>query len=170
MNECFICCTFDGKTTQEHIAELVLNKKTHFYPIIKLSQAYGCVCVGNHAHNKCLLGLNKCPTCRKIVSKPDLYVKTYYDKIFGWIFQLIKSNPKLIPKLEIFALIIMFMSFGLFWLISKDLIKINISYKTHIMVIILLVSQVIGGICFIMKDYFKKYWLYDEKINKIHSL
>ena len=167
MEECFICCIPEGKSEREYAMELLTNKKTYSYPIIKLSQAYGCECVGIQAHNKCLLGINKCPTCRKIVIKPNLYVKTYYDIMFSWIFQLIKSNPKLIQKLEFFAVLIMFMLFGLCWLISKDFIKIQFNYRIHIIVIILLPIQFIGGICIIMKDYFKKYWLYDEKNNKL---
>lgn len=170
MEECFICYNHDGKSEQEYTMELFTNRKTHPYPIIKLSQAYGCECVGTHAHNKCLLGIDKCPTCRKTVSKPNLYVETYYDKVFSRIFELIKSNPKLIQKLETCAVLIMFMSFGLCWLISKDLIKIEFNYKIHVIFIILLTTQLIGGICIIMKDYFKKYWLYDEKNAKIHSL
>ena len=170
MDECFICCTVDRKSTQEHLEEFVLNKKTRIYPIIKLSQAYGCACVGTYAHNKCLLGINKCPTCRKIVSKPNLYVITHYDKTFGWIFQLIKSDPTLISKLEISATIITLILIGLLWLIYEDLIKININYKMQAVIIILLMCQLVTGISFIVIDYFKKYWLYDEKTNKINSL
>jgi len=172
MDDCFICCSLDGKSTQEKLMEITFNKKTHSYPLVKLSQAYGCGCVGNMAHNKCLLGINKCPTCRKQVPKPNLYVQTCYDYWFGIIFIQIKKNPRLIYWTKIFGLIGMMILFGLGWLIDKKFILIQTqpTYSTHITMGLLILIQFIGAICFIMDDYFKKYWLYDEKNNRICSL
>lgn len=35
------------------------------YPLISMNDAYDCDCINNYAHNKCLLNINKCPTCKK---------------------------------------------------------------------------------------------------------
>lgn len=63
MNDCFIRCTKSGKSEQNKLV---------FYPLLRLSSAYGCNCIDTMAHNKCLLGIKKCPTCRKAVSKSNL--------------------------------------------------------------------------------------------------
>jgi hypothetical protein len=76
--ECFICCSVDGKSDTEKQFEMIYNQKYTNYPLLPLSKIYSCNCCTSYAHNKCLLNLNKCPTCRKVVSKPNLYVKTSY--------------------------------------------------------------------------------------------
>jgi hypothetical protein len=75
---------------------LVANRRKFAYPFVLLSDAYGCECKTIQAHNKCLININKCPTCRKVVSKPNLYVKTRLDYYFSWPLTVIKSNPKII--------------------------------------------------------------------------
>ena len=79
MDDCFICCTLDGKSSDEKTMELFSNRKFHPYPLVKLSQVYNCNCNGFLAHNKCLHGIKKCPTCRKYTEKPNLYVRTFYS-------------------------------------------------------------------------------------------
>lgn len=170
MDDCFICCSLDGKSSQEKILEITSNRKTHSYPLVKLSDAYSCNCSGVQAHNKCLLGIKKCPTCRKLVNKPNLYVKTRYDYWFGYLFDLIKKNPRQIYWIKIYALISMGITCGLGWLIHHNFIRICPNYKTHIIMSLLILVQFIGGFCFFMDDYFKKYWLFDEFNNRIHSL
>lgn len=36
-----------------------------YYPMLSMDKAYNCKCQNNYAHNKCLININKCPTCRK---------------------------------------------------------------------------------------------------------
>jgi len=168
--DCFICCTSTGKTDSDITNELFLNRRTFDYPIIKLSQAYGCACSNTYAHNKCLLDIKKCPTCRKVVVKPNLYVQTRYDHVFSWLFNKIKTRPYLISNIKTYTVIIVIVSFGLFFAIEKNIIKLNPSLKTHIGLGLLLFVQLCGGIIFLMQDYFAKYWLYDEKKNIIRSI
>lgn len=94
VNECFICCTKDGKTQQEITFEMAFNQKKLNYPLINLSSAYNCACINILAHNKCLLNIKKCPTCRKIVTKHNLYVKTNLDYYLKYYFDWIKKRCK----------------------------------------------------------------------------
>ena len=168
--ECFICCTSTGKTDNEIANELFINRRTFDYPIIKLSQAYSCACLNTNAHNKCLLNIKKCPTCRKVVIKPNLYVKTKYDYIFGWLFNRIKKNPSLIGNIYKCAIVIAIISLGFYFCIIHNYIKLNVDLKNHIILSLFLIIQLSLGVIFCMKDYFKKYWLYDKKNNIIHSI
>lgn len=94
--ECFICCSIHGKTQQEQIYDEFVNRKNFNYPLITLKYAYNCDCKYIYAHNRCLFGINKCPTCRKRVYKPQLYVSTNYDiwfkSFFDWIKKRFKKN------------------------------------------------------------------------------
>lgn len=87
--ECFICYSNDGKTDDEILHEMTFNSKTMPYPFISMAYAYGCKCVDKYTHNKCIIGIKKCPTCRKQVIKPNLYIKTRYDyycpKLLNWL-------------------------------------------------------------------------------------
>jgi hypothetical protein len=169
-DECFICCTKEGKTEIEKAQDIFTNRRTFGYPIIKIAYAYGCNCSNTFAHNKCLLGINKCPTCRKTVSKPNLYVETRYDLIFGPLFRKIKSNPQLINKIEVFSGILILFSFGLLFACEKEFIVIEKNTKYMVLLGLLLFVQIIAGTILLMKDYFVKYWLYDEKMCQIKSL
>ncbi len=123
MTECFICGDSKGKSEQEISDEFVTNRRTHNYPLITMTHAYGCNCVGSFAHNKCLRGIKKCPTCRKIVTKPNLYVGTRYDFLFGPLFNIIRSNLWIISKIKTYVAISMGLIFGLYWLIEKKYIQ-----------------------------------------------
>lgn len=170
MEECLICFTLDGKSDREITEDIFMNRKTHNYPMIPLSKAYECKCSNTFAHSKCLLGINKCPTCRKFISKPNLYVETKYDYIFGFLFRRIKAYPRLIVILKNFSGIIIIFSFGLFFACDKEIIVIQKNIKFAVSMALLLSIQLLAGFVFFMEDYFKKYWLYDAKTLKINSL
>jgi hypothetical protein len=117
-----------------------------------------------------LLNINKCPTCRKRVGKPNLYVKTRYDYVFGTnIFKIIKSNPKIIGSIKTICAGIVVLSLGIFFMIDKKYIGVENNYKANILFGILILIQLFSGIVLAMEDYFKKYWLYDEKKQVIES-
>jgi hypothetical protein len=169
MSECLICFTQDGKTQKEISEEILLNRRTHMYPLITLSYAYGCKC-NSKAHNKCLFGLNKCPTCRKTVSKPNLYVKSNYDYVFGWLFNKIKSYPNIISIIKSYCALVVLFTIGLCICIDKNIIVIVDNWKYRILLGLLIFIQFSVGIIFFMEDYFKKYWLYDEAKKIINSI
>jgi hypothetical protein len=77
-NECCICYSIDGKSDEELNFDMQYNNNQMNYPLLSLSTVYECNCINNYAHNRCLLHINKCPTCRKL-SNPKLYVYTLYD-------------------------------------------------------------------------------------------
>jgi hypothetical protein len=166
MEECFICCTIDGKSDEELFNEICLNRKMFNYPLISLSQAFMCKCINIFAHNKCLLKLNKCPTCRKIVSKPNLYVKTKYDYIFGWVFNIIKKYPILINITIDYCIGSISIIFIIFFLINKNT---NNFISMNLIFFWLLFGNWSIITIIIMKDYFCKYWLYNNKLCKIDS-
>lgn len=170
MDECFICCSFDGKSSSEKTNEICFNRTFLPYPLVKLSQVYNCNCKSLIAHNKCLLGIKKCPTCRKYSEKPNLYVRTFYDNIFGWMFKYIKLNPHMIKIIKNCGGIFVIVLLCLYFLIHNNIIQINSNLITNVSIGILILVQFIGGFCLIMEDYFIKYWLYDPKTNKIMSL
>lgn len=172
MDECFICCSSDGKTEQEMLMEYFSNKKTHGYPLIKLSNVYNCKCSNTQAHNKCLLNINKCPTCRKNSQKPNLYVTTKYDYYFYWLFNLLQSKPKIIKQIKTIATLIIVLMIVFVILVDKKIITPTITNTivNTIVLVTLLLVQIIGGIVIVMEDYFKKYWLYDDKTHTIKSL
>ena len=99
--ECFICCSEHGKSEKELLLEAKLypTNKTINYPLLSLAEVYGCECHTSYAHNKCLLTINKCPTCRQI-SKPNLYVKTRYDYYLKFLLRWLKKDPSNISKLN----------------------------------------------------------------------
>ena len=167
MTECFICCNSKGKSEQEILEELFLNRQTHNYPLITMAHAYGCNCTGSIAHNKCLRGIKKCPTCRKNVTKPNLYVGTRYDFWFGPLFNIIRSNLWIISKIKIYFAISMGLFFGLHLLIEKKYIIVDRNLQWKISFGLMLLIQLGTGIVLLMEDYFKKYWLYNEQTQTI---
>ena len=174
-DECFICCSVDGKTNTEKQFEMIYNQKYTNYPLLTLSKAYMCNCYKSYAHNKCLLNINKCPTCRKVVPKPNLYVKTSYDYYLWFLLDWVKKDISRIKKMEWCAIIyIIIMHLLLYSIdINKELFKTIIPPKSNISLCfatIICVSYFLAGYTVILNDYFKKYWLYDSKINKCNAL
>lgn len=174
--ECFICCSVDGKTETEKQYEMMCNTKHINYPLLTLSKAYNCKCQNLHAHNKCLLFINKCPTCRKIVSKPNLYVETKYDYYLYFLLNWIKKDTKRIKKIKWGGITYIAVMCLLLFIIDnmvKELFEKIIPPKSNIS---LLFAIVIGTLyflslyTFLLDDYFKKYWLYDSKTNKCYVL
>jgi hypothetical protein len=170
MEECFICCVPDGKSYNDILMEQIANRKSFPYPLILLSDAYGCKC-NTKAHNKCLIRINKCPTCRKFVSKPKLQVKTSLDYWLSPLFKILKSKPQLIGQIKIICSYLIVLMIILVICIDKQIIQIpsnsNSNLHFHISIGILLSIQLICGMVFVLGDYFKKYWLYDEKTGTI---
>lgn len=169
IQECFICYS-NGKTPDEEIREIFIKKRGLNYPLVSLSHAYNCNCVGLFAHNKCLLKINKCPTCRKFISKPNLYVETLFDYLFGLIFAIVKKNPIVIFYIKNICTITSIGTFILCYLIENNYCQIEKKIIEIIICKLLIIINFLGGFIFIMKDYFTKYWLYDESDIKIHSL
>ena len=170
--ECFICYS-TGKTEQEELLESFYNAKTMNYPLISMCDAYGCKCINNYAHNKCLLNVNKCPTCRK-ETKPKLYITTKYDYFLKYLLNYLKKNNSNIVKLNMFmvySLIFGLLLLGFCALYEKEIKKSNILPKKSF--INLCFSITIVSLIFIplyiftvFNDYLKKYWLYNENTKK----
>jgi hypothetical protein len=152
--ECFICCTKDGKSDNERFHEMILGKrKTMGYPIISLSYAYGCCCHTSFAHNKCLQTVNKCPTCRKQVTKPYLRVDTLVNRRLGWI----RENPALYKeRLKYFYFCV-----GVMVLVS---LGENTGYlEVHPCIMgVILVFMFTAQFFVILDDSLNKYWLYND--------
>ena len=175
--ECFICCSVDGKSDTEKQFEMMYNQKYINYPLLTLSSAYGCNCCKSYAHNKCLLNIIKCPTCRKVVSKPNIYVKTSYDYWLWFLLDWVKKDISRIEKMKRCAILyIMTMCLFLYSIdkiIGKELFETIIPPKSNIS---LCFATVIGLFYFlslytvILEDYLKKYWLYDSKTKKCYAL
>lgn len=107
--ECFICYS-TGKTEQEELLESFYNVKTMNYPLISMCDAYGCKCINNYAHNKCLLNVNKCPTCRKEI-KPKLYITTKYDFYLKYLLNYLRKDTSKIVILNWHMLYILIFGF-----------------------------------------------------------
>lgn len=162
--ECFICCSKSDKTDQDKLIELCAKRKKFAYPVITLSDAYGCKCNSMHAHNKCLLNINKCPSCRKVVLKPNLYVRTQLDFYLYYLFAIIKSNPKIIECAKYFGTGLMILLITIYILIDKNIINVNdTNIKFHISIGILLFISLFVGFILALEDYFVKYWLYNKQ-------
>ena len=171
--KCCICYSIDGKNEKEKIFEITYNQKYMNYPLLSLSNAYNCNCHHIFAHNKCLLHINKCPSCQKPIKFPNLYVKTQYDYYLYYLFEWIKNDITRINSLRIYVLFCVIFIIYILYLFSKykDTIDYYISIKTKIA---LLFAITIGFFNFIslyiviLDDYFLKYWLYDTKLKKCH--
>lgn len=153
--ECFICCTPDGKSEAEKAQDRVGNRKSIFYPIIPLSHAYGCRCHTSFAHNRCLISVTKCPTCRKHVPKPNLRVDAWWmNRRLGWI----RQNPALYKeRLQYFfccVVVIFFISLAA----NDGYIKLPPCVTAALLVCICFAHFVV-----LFEDSLNKHWLYDEK-------
>ena len=171
--ECFICCSVDGKSDTEKLFEMMHNQKYTNYPLLPLSTVYNCKCQNSYAHNKCLLNLNKCPTCRKVVSKPNLYVKTRYDYYLWFLFDWIKKDISRIKKMKWCAISYIIIMCLFLYSIGKELFETIIPPKSNISLCfatIMGVSYFLACYTVILDDYFKKYWLYDSKTKRCYAL
>jgi len=168
--ECFICCSSDGKNEHDHITDQYFNRKTFGYPIVLLSDVYECRC-NSYAHNKCLYNVNKCPMCRKsnLNYKSNLVVKSRLDLYLNPLFTILKSNPKFIKWIKMVGCSMIILMVVIIIGIDKGVISLptNPDYKFHITIVFALSIQFIGGIVLTLEDYFKKYWLYNERIGTI---
>jgi len=161
-NECFICCSKSGKTLQEKIMLDNIYYKRLRYPLIPLSYAYECGCKTMWAHNRCLINILKCPTCRKNIIKPHLRVKTNIDNYLylDWI----KNNPSNFNKIQIYTISIMFIIFILTYLNEQEYIVITDNYILLCFIFVLLM----GTFVLFITDYTTKYWLYNNKTNTFY--
>lgn len=163
--ECFICCSPHGKTDEEIQIEMFTCQKSN-YPLVSLSHAYNCKCSNSFAHNKCLLNIRSCPTCRKNVSKPNLYVETSYDYYLWFLLDWIKKDIKRIEKIKwigIYYICIMIMILYIFDK-NKEIMHIIIppnSYKSMCFAILIGGLYSLSLYTMVLDDYFKKYWLYN---------
>jgi hypothetical protein len=174
--ECFICYT-TGKTEQEEIFELFFNIEIMNYPLISMCDAYSCKCINYYAHNKCLLNVNKCPTCRK-ETKPKLYITTKYDFYLKYLLNYLKKDTSKIVILNwhmLYSLIfgLLLLGLGLCALYEKEKeIKmykllptksfINLCFSTIIVSLIFIPLYFFTN----FDDYLKKYWLYNKNTKK----
>ena len=170
--ECFICYS-TGKTKEDEFNEFLYNIKGMEYPLISMNDAYDCNCINNYAHNKCLLNINKCPTCRK-VAKPNLYIKTKYDYFLKYLLNWLKKDILNMTKLNWFMYCCL--TFGMLVLsicalFEKEIKECNIVLLKSF--INLCFSTIIVSLIFIplyfliiFNDYLKKYWLYNENTKK----
>ncbi len=149
-NECFICCTKDGKVAYEKLFKTSLD-----YPLITLSYAYGCTCT-LFAHNKCLKNINKCPTCRIEVKKPNLRVYTNLNKnlYFSWIENNISTFKKIVDYIYTISIIILWSNI----LVIFGYIKLNICAKACILLSLVFLCVVLRT-----NDFVNKYWLYENR-------
>lgn len=169
--ECFICCSIDGKTNSELLYEMQFNQKYLNYPLISLCDVYNCRCKNIYAHNKCIICFNKCPTCRKQVIKPNVYVKTKYDYYLKYLLEWIKKDISRIIKIQhVLAILNIFCVIILFLLDKKYIYIPAKTYQSLIFGIIVGLLQFLFGFYVLLDDYFKKYWLYVPKQNKCYAL
>jgi len=173
--ECFICCSIDGKSDTEKQFEMMYNQKYLNYPLLTLSKAYDCNCSKSYAHNKCLLNINKCPTCRKIVLKPNLYVVTSYDYYLWFLLDWLKKDISRIKIMEWCAISCIIVVCLLLYLIDKIIDKEQFeviippkSNKSLCFAIIISTLYFLSIYTILLNDYFRKYWLYDSKNKKCY--
>jgi len=166
--ECFICYS-TANTEEEKVLEACYNIKFK-YPLISMKNAYGCECKNYYAHNKCLLDINKCPICRK-ETKPNLYVKTYYDYYLKYLLDWLKKDTSNIEKLSWCICICYFViMFYLLYLLDKyDLFEENSENELSRLCIAIICAIFIHYPHYFIidiKSYTQTYWLYDKEINK----
>ena len=171
--ECFICYS-TGKTIKEEHDEIIYHIKTMNYPLISMDKAYGCKWKNYYAHNKCLLNIDKCPTCRHVVN-PKLYITTRYDYYIPFLLNWLKKDKINIFKLNkymIYCLIFGILILGICALFEKELNESKILQKKSL--INLCFSICIVSLIFIplyiftiFNDYLKKYWLLRPNENTI---
>jgi hypothetical protein len=169
--ECFICCSNDGKTDAEKLFEMQIGQKFINYPLLTLSHAYKCNCNTLHAHNKCLLFISRCPSCRKI-SDPDLYVKTKYDYYLAWLFSYLKKDTRRIYKMYKVITTYLFILMAVLVLLeyTKEVIPKKSITSLCIAILISVSYGVSAYVLFVLDDYFKKYWLFNSRNQRCYAI
>jgi len=160
--ECFICCSVDGKTPSELSYEMMMHTKTIDYPVLSLAVAYGCGCKTMYAHNKCLVSIDSCPSCRKSI-KPRLYIETRYDWYMGFLLQWIKKDTSRISTLNWCAWIYLVGMCMVLWGLSNKWICLSQSVNTCFAIIASLLYGSALYMLSVVNDYLAKYWLYCAK-------
>ena len=97
-------------------------------------------------------------------------METKCDYIFSFLFEKIKSNPKIIKHIELICGILSFISLGILFASDKGFIRLEKNIKSMGILGLLLIFQLVTATILAFKDYFKKYWLYDEKTQQIKGL
>lgn len=165
--ECFICYS-NGKTEHEEMKELIYNMTTMDYPLVAVCDAFNCACSG-HAHNRCLMNIEKCPMCRK-ETLPNLYVRCAYDIYFKCLLDWLKADRTNISKLNKYSFYCLL--FGklllLICVMFEGQIKhhgilakfqtMNLCWSVMIITLIFVPLYVFTT----FNDYLVKYWLYDK--------
>ena len=199
ITECFICCSEHERSDDEEESLYIIIKMitllntdikirvfilisvfiiisfyqldTISYPLLSLAEAYGCECHTSFAHNKCLITIDKCPTCRKI-SKPNLYVKTRYDYYLKYLLRWLKKDPSNISKLNLYMIYYLIFLCGSTTLIeyNSNIINKIIPPRSKLSIVLSVVAASSYGCSIFMlstlNDYLKKYWLYNANTNK----
>lgn len=171
--ECFICCSYDGKNDTEHLHELMYNTKHMNYPLLSLSVAYNCNCRNSYAHNKCLCNINKCPTCRKVVLRPNIYVNTRYDYYLWFLLDWVKKDISRIEQMKWCAISYMLIMVVLLYMFDKhqkiiDVIIPPKSIQSFCFATIIATLHCVSLYILLLNDYFTKYWLYNSKNKKAY--
>jgi len=171
--ECFICCSPDGKSEQEKLFEIQFGAVSINYPLLSLAKAYSCRCSTLYAHNKCLLKITKCPSCRKN-TPPNLYIETKYDYYLARLFVYLKQDTRRIRQLQMLAgygLIVIFLFMAILAYNEKAINSIipkksNASLALGLLIVIpyFLILYTLTD----LYDYFKKYWLYDRDTERCY--
>ena len=152
--ECFICCSKSGKTDQERLLDNMHHSRM-WYPLVPLSYAYGCRCTTSWVHNRCLLGVYKCPTCRK-QAIPRLRIKGQLEHYvyLDWI----RIYPAAFHRLKQFSVISPLLIFMLNWL--QELRYLDMPTW---LICMMLVTLAINTMILLAYDYTEKYWLFSAK-------
>jgi hypothetical protein len=149
MQECFICCSKSGKSNAERLMDNIHHRKMR-YPQIPLSYAYGCKCDTTKAHNRCLVNVLKCPTCRKPVAAPYTEVHTTLENYVN--LEWVKKYP---AKFRMLTGTMVCVSFVL--IIANETIKIYWNAWTSCAVLCVYIFTM----CLLfVDDYVRKYWLF----------
>jgi len=181
--ECFICCTTTGKSDYEN--NFIYNLFSLSYPLFPLSYYYKCKCNTMYSHNKCLINIKKCPSCRKKNVHPNLCILPDYDKYFilqhpfkkKCLYFIIHFQKKLynffyncLYFLFLFIGVFSFV-YGTFSIISSVKISYKYSLYFYISNIYLLFCTFFLFITqYYFNQYITKWWLYNKNDNIIHSL
>ena len=174
--ECFICYSDDGKTDAENLYEMMFNAKSMAYPLISMADAYNCQCFNKYTHNKCIIGITKCPTCQKQVNKPNLYIKTKYDYYCPWLINWLKKDTNNLSSFNWFMLNIFMVVFSILAVCAfyEDTIKTVIPPRFKISLlfaVIITIGLYIPIFVFTaFNDYITKYWLYNKHTKHYDAL